>query len=40
MSDIRSKKNTAKNNKKASENRNTPTLRLDNDAERPAKAHT
>ena len=36
-SDKRSKKNTTKSNKKASKNRNIPTLRLDNDAEIPAK---
>ena len=36
MSDKRSKKNTTKNNK-ASKNRKIPTLRLDNDAEIPAK---
>ena len=40
MSDKRSKKNTTKdikNNKKASKNRKILTLRLDNDAEIPAK---
>ena len=40
MSDKRGKTNTTKNNKnnkKASKNRKTPTLRLDNDAEIPAK---
>ena len=39
MSDKRSKKNTTKNNKnsKASKNRKIPALRLDNDAEIPAK---
>ena len=36
MNDKRSKKNTTKNNK-ASKNRKIPTLRLDNDAEIPAK---
>ena len=33
MSDKISKKNTTKNNKKASKNRKTPTLKLVNDAE-------
>ena len=37
MSDKRSKKNTTKNNKKASKNRKIPILRLDNDVEIPAK---
>ena len=37
MSDKRSKKNTTKNNKKASKSRKILTLRLDNDAEIPAK---
>ena len=39
MSDKRGKTNTTKNknNKNASKNRKTPTLRLDNDAEIPAK---
>ena len=37
MSDKRSKKNTTKNNKKASKNRKTSTLRLDNGVEIPAK---
>ena len=40
MSDKRAKKNTTTNNqsnKKASKNRKTPTLRLDNDAEIPAE---
>ena len=41
MSNKRSKKNTTKNNKnnkKSSKNRKTPTLKLDSDAEIPAKA--
>ena len=37
MSDKRSKKNTTKNNKKASKNRKTSTLRLDNGVEIPTK---
>ena len=37
MSDKRSKKNTTKNNKKASKNRKIPVLRLDNDVGISAK---
>ena len=38
MNDKRTNKNTTKkNNKKASKNRKTPTLRLDNDVEIPVK---
>ena len=36
MSDKRSKKNTTKNNKKATKNRKSPTLSLDNGVEIPA----
>ena len=37
MSDKRTKKNTTKNNKKASKSRKISTQKLDNDAEIPAK---
>ena len=37
MSEKRTKKNTTKNNKKVSQNRKIPTLKLDNDAKIPAK---
>ena len=37
MSDKRTKNNTTKSNKKASKNRKTPTLKLDNGVEIPAK---
>ena len=37
MSDKRSKKNKTKTNNKTSKNRKIPTLRIENDAEIPAK---